>query len=74
MTSANPGKGADFGGLAGADAYCQKLATSANAGKKNWRAYLSTTASGPTAAVNARPHRPRPMAKRQGHGGGGQCG
>lgn len=54
VTSANPGKGADFGGLAGADAYCQKLATSANAGRKNWRAYLSTTASGPTAAVNAR--------------------
>ncbi len=54
VTSANPGKGADFGGLAGADAYCQRLATSANAGKKNWRAYLSTTASGGSPAVNAR--------------------
>jgi hypothetical protein len=54
VTSANPGKGADLGGLAGADAYCQKLAASANAGRKNWRAYLSTTANGPNPAVNAR--------------------
>ena len=54
VTSVNPGKGADFGGLAGADAYCQKLATSAGAGGKNWRAYLSSTASGGAAAVNAR--------------------
>ena len=54
VTSVNPGKGADFGGLAGADAYCQKLATSAGAGGKNWRAYLSTTASGGAVAVNAR--------------------
>ena len=54
MTSANAGRGADFGGLAGADAYCQRLATSANAGNKNWRAYLSTTASGGSPAVNAR--------------------
>lgn len=54
VTSANPGKGADLGGLSGADAYCQKLATSVNAGNKNWRAYLSTTASGASPAVNAR--------------------
>ena len=32
VTSANPGKGGDLGGLAGADAYCERLATSANAG------------------------------------------
>ena len=50
VTSANPGQGADFGGLAGADAYCQKLAASSNAGGRNWRAYLS--ASSP--AVHAR--------------------
>ena len=50
VTSANPGKGGDLGGLAGADAYCQRLATSANAGGKTWRAYLSNAA--PT--VNAR--------------------
>lgn len=54
VTSANPGKGADLGGLAGADAYCQALATSANAGGKNWRAYLSAPASGASPAVNAR--------------------
>jgi len=54
VTSANPGQGADLGGLAGADAYCQKLATSVNAGGKNWRAYLSTTPSGAAPAVHAR--------------------
>ncbi|ABM38872.1 hypothetical protein [Polaromonas naphthalenivorans] len=54
VTSANPGKGADLGGLAGADAYCQTLAASANAGGKNWRAYLSAPASGASPAVNAR--------------------
>jgi hypothetical protein len=51
VTSANPGRGADFGGLAGADAYCQSLASSVGAGGKSWRAYLSTTGAG---AVNAR--------------------
>lgn len=54
VTSANPGKGADFGGLAGADAYCEALATQAGAPGRNWRAYLSATASGGAAAVNAR--------------------
>jgi hypothetical protein len=54
VTSVNPGKGADFGGLAGADAYCQNLAGTAGAGGKTWRAYLSTTPSGSMGAVNAR--------------------
>ncbi len=54
ITSANPGKGADLGGLAGADAYCKQLATAAGQGNKNWRAYLSTAAAGNQAAVNAR--------------------
>lgn len=54
VTSANPGKGADFGGLAGADRHCQALATAAGAGGKTWRAYLSTQPAGGTAAVNAR--------------------
>lgn len=54
VTSTNPGKGADFGGLAGADAYCQKLASAAGAGGKNWRAYLSATAAGGMGSVNAR--------------------
>ncbi|AEG94182.1 hypothetical protein [Ramlibacter tataouinensis] len=51
VTSANPGQGANFGGLAGADAHCQKLASAAGAGSKNWRAYLSTSGAG---SVNAR--------------------
>jgi hypothetical protein len=54
VTSNNPGKGADFGGLAGADAYCQKLASTAGAGDKTWRAYLSTTPEAGKPAVNAR--------------------
>ena len=53
VTSANPGKGADFGGLAGADAHCQALATAVGAGKRTWHAYLSTT-SGGQPQVNAR--------------------
>jgi hypothetical protein len=51
VTSTNPGRGGDFGGLAGADRHCQALAASAGAGNKNWRAYLSTTGAG---GVNAR--------------------
>jgi hypothetical protein len=60
VTSSNPGKGGDLGGLAGADAYCQKLATDVGAGARTWRAYLSTPAKpapGATpwgAAVDAR--------------------
>ena len=51
VTSAGPGKGADLGGPAGADAHCQKLATAAGAGSHTWHAYLSTQGAG---AVNAR--------------------
>jgi hypothetical protein len=56
VTSSNPGKGGDLGGLAGADAFCQKLATTAGAGNRTWRAYLSTQASAlnGTDYVNAR--------------------
>jgi len=54
ITSAGPGKGADLGGLAGADRHCQQLAAAAGAGKKRWRAYLSATAAGGAKAVNAR--------------------
>jgi hypothetical protein len=42
VTSKNPGKGGDLGGLEGADAYCKSLAAAVGAGDKNWRAYLST--------------------------------
>lgn len=52
-TSANPGKGADLGGLVGADKYCQSLAAAAGAGKRTWHAYLSTTANGGGKVVNA---------------------
>jgi hypothetical protein len=51
VTSAGPGKGADLGGLEGADRHCQTLAQAAGAGTKTWRAYLSTQGDG---AVNAR--------------------
>jgi len=54
ITSAGPGNGANLGGLAGADKHCQSLAAAAGAGKRTWHAYLSTTASGGQAAVNAR--------------------
>jgi hypothetical protein len=54
VTSAGPGKGADLGGLAGADAHCQALAEAAGAGKRIWRAYLSTSAVAGSPAVNAR--------------------
>ena len=54
VTSVGSGKGADLGGLAGADQHCQALAQAAGAGGKTWRAYLSTQAIGGTPAVNAR--------------------
>jgi hypothetical protein len=54
VTSVGKGNGADLGGLAGADAHCQALATAAGATRTNWRAYLSTTEPGGTAGVNAR--------------------
>jgi hypothetical protein len=54
ITSANPGKGGDFGGLEGADRYCQSLAATAGAGNRTWRAYLSTVAANGQPAVNAR--------------------
>lgn len=54
VTSTGLGKGADLGGLAGADAHCQKLAADVGAGNKTWRAYLSTQATNGAPAVNAR--------------------
>lgn len=61
VTSTGSGKGADLGGLAGADALCQKLAASAGAGSRTWRAYLSVPGAFPSptnaqgvASVNAR--------------------
>ena len=54
VTSVGLGNGANLGGLAGADRHCQALASAAGAGTKTWHAYLSTSASGGQAAVNAR--------------------
>jgi hypothetical protein len=54
ITSKGPGNGAALGGLSGADQHCQALAKAAGAGGKTWRAYLSASASGSQAAVNAR--------------------
>ena len=54
VTSAGPGKGADLGGLAGADRLCQQLAQSVGAGSHTWHAYLSTQAADGQTAVNAR--------------------
>ncbi len=60
VTSVGSGKGADLGGLAGADAHCQRLASAAGAGGKTWRAYLSVPPTFPSgtnpgvAAINAR--------------------
>jgi hypothetical protein len=48
VTSSGSGKGADLGGIAGADKHCQTLAESVGAGGKTWHAYLSAT------GVNAR--------------------
>lgn len=54
VTSEPIGGGGNFGGLAGADAHCQKLAAAVGAGGKTWRAYLSTQAVPGRPAVNAR--------------------
>src|SRR5829696_1803515 len=51
VTSEGLGKGANLGGLAGADAHCQKLAAAAGAGNRTWRAYLSTNAADGQSAV-----------------------
>jgi hypothetical protein len=51
VTSVGIGKGADLGGLAGADRHCQALAAAAGAGGKTWHAYLSTQGAG---GVNAK--------------------
>lgn len=54
ITSVGSGDGANLGGLAGADAICQKLGAAAGAGNRTWRAYLSAKADGGQPAVNAK--------------------
>ncbi len=54
ITSVGSGNGADLGGLAGADAHCQRLAAAVGAGDRTWRAYLSTAATASAETVHAR--------------------
>ena len=54
VTSTGIGKGADLGGLEGADRHCQQLAQAAGAGNHTWHAYLSTQPAESRPAVNAR--------------------
>lgn len=58
ITSVGSGKGADLGGLAGADAHCQRLASAAGAGNRTWRAYLSVPGKFATAATATAPAAP----------------
>ena len=56
VTSQNPGKGGDLGGLEGADAYCKSLATAAGASAdKTWQAYLSTDTENAKDRIGAGP-------------------
>ena len=56
VTSQNPGKGGDLGGLEGADAYCKSLATAASApADKTWHAYLSTDTENAKDRIGAGP-------------------
>src|SRR6201986_2261283 len=54
VTSVGSGKGGDLGGLAGADAHCQQLATATGAGNKTWRAYLRNNSPPAPPGGNAR--------------------
>jgi hypothetical protein len=54
VTSAGPGKGADLGGVAGADAHCAALAKAVGAATTTWRAYLSASPAGGQPTVDAR--------------------
>jgi len=57
ITSVGKGDGANYGGLAGADAYCAQMATAGaipTPPGRTWRAYLSASAANGQPAVNAR--------------------
>jgi hypothetical protein len=54
VTGAGPGKGADLGGIDGADQYCLTLAGRHGAGGKTWHAYLSTQGADGKPAIDAR--------------------
>ena len=65
VTSTGSGKGADFGGLAGADKLCQSLAAAVGAGGHDV-ARLPEHAGRRRGRERARPHRQRPVAEREG--------
>jgi len=54
ITSSGSGKGADLGGLQGADKICQTLAEAAGSKNVQWHAYLSTIPAEGKPAVDAR--------------------
>jgi hypothetical protein len=54
VTSVGSGKGADLGGVEGADRHCGELARAAGSSGKTWHAYLSTQTVGGPNAVDAR--------------------
>src|SRR5262249_19658130 len=54
VTSVGSGKGANLGGLLGADQHCQMLAAAVGAGNKTWHAYLSENGSAGHPTINAR--------------------
>ena len=67
ITSVGKGDGANYGGLAGADAYCAQLAQAANLPAqpgRTWHAYLSAAAAKASPGERPRPHRHRSVAQR----------
>jgi hypothetical protein len=54
ITSMGSGKGANLGGLGGADEHCTALATKAGSTGKMWAAYLSVVGDGEHSAANAK--------------------
>jgi hypothetical protein len=54
ISSAGSGRGANLGGLLGADTHCQTLAAAAGAGSKTWKAYLSQNGAAGHPAINAK--------------------
>lgn len=54
VTSIGAERGANLGGIAGADAHCQALAAAAGAGNRTWHGYLSVQARTGQPAINAR--------------------
>jgi hypothetical protein len=54
VTSVGSGEGGNLGGLEGADAHCQRLASAVGRGNATWRAYLSAAGGNGQAQVHAR--------------------